>query len=167
MSKENIKCEDGCEDCSNKEPCCHTNETVSDKMQDARIALARLNQDRQEGLKKLEDKVSDLLNSEVLNMKHMNENKDLVITLRDLVNAANANLLVIEAHDRLLNMMISDLVNLTRNVEMQSHNTFVTSSHLQTLLAILEADGLITEDKMRDTWTQIVQAKQAELKPKE
>jgi hypothetical protein len=137
---------------------CET-DNLPEEVKQMRKVLETVNSNREKGLKTLDNKVQDLLNSEVINVDKMG-NAHLVSTLRDLSSGLNAALQVTEAENQLLDMVINDLGGLSQKLEAVIQNHFITGSHLQTLMALLINKGLLTEDELRQTWERM----QAEFK---
>jgi len=122
----------------------------------AQLALEVVRKNRKEGLQKLEDKVQSLMENETLTVENMPV--AVVSALRDVVVALNAALVTVDAEQKLADMIISDMINLTKNLDIQAKNGFVTSGHLQTLLSLLESKGIISEEGMRETWEKLMNA---------
>jgi hypothetical protein len=139
---------EGCSDCQGN---CETGQY--DKL---KLALKTLNDNRAKGLKQLEQKVQDLLDSEVVNVEHL-QNKDLVATLRDLAQGLNASLLHLESQNELVDMIVNDLTGLAMQFNEMKQSHFVTGAHLQTLISLMITKKQITEKQLRDTYTSLMQ----------
>jgi hypothetical protein len=143
-----------CKDCEGSCGSCETGEMLED-LKKMKLALDTINKNREQGLKTLEDKVQRLMESEVLNVDKMGGNADLVATLRDLAMATNSTFQTVEAENHLVDMVISDLIQVTSKLDAINQNLFVTGSHLQVLLQVLQSKKLITEEELRATWMQM------------
>jgi hypothetical protein len=139
-------CETECEGCESQ--------SLPEDLEQMRKVLEAVNGNRAKGLKTLEDKVENLLNSEVINVDKLG-NADLVATLRDLSSGLNAAFQAAEAENQLLDMVISDLGGLNQKLEAIIQNHFVTGSHLQTLIALLIDMQVLTEDQLRTKFQQM------------
>jgi Asp-tRNA(Asn)/Glu-tRNA(Gln) amidotransferase B subunit len=122
--------------------------------QDPQLVLQMVNKDREAGLERLQEKLTCLLESEKINIDNMPV--EVVNATRDLVSAVNACQTVLQAHDKFCSMLVSDLIGLTRAFEEQGKTLFVTGSHLQVLLQLLQEKGQITEQEMKDLWEKMV-----------
>ena len=143
-------------DCNCNDKSC-SNCPASEEMQDLQVMVTKLNKDRAEGLKRLEEKVNSLAEAPVLTAQTVSDPKVLVNTLREQEAALNASLLIIQAQNTLIDMIISDLGNTISNLQTHAQSSFLTAAHLQTLLTLLEKKGNITNQEMQQTYQEILQ----------
>lgn len=138
-----------CGNCENECGSCEVNELTEAEQQ-----LDTINSDRARGLAKLNHKVKQLLDSEEMTVGVL-EKPQLVSLLRDMTQALDATLLTQKAQNEIMNMLINDLIGLADKSNKLNQNLFMTGSHLQTLMKVLDTKGIITENEMRLTWQQI------------
>lgn len=118
-------------------------------------SIPKLNLKRKNGLQLLNKKVQDLLENDGL-VAGEHATKELVMAVRDLRNGLDAASEVLEAQNKLIDYILHDVPAVVQGVEVQSQNNFLTSAHLQTLMALLRDGGVITEEGMKDKWNQLM-----------
>jgi hypothetical protein len=131
--------------------------TEEEELRAAAKELEQVNVQRKASLQGLRDKVKSLSEQETINATHMSPAS--VMAFRDAIAAVNYALSGIEAHDKITDMITHDIIGLVQNVEALSNHLFQTSAFTQTLLETLKAKGLVTADDMKETWANMVKAR--------
>lgn len=116
--------------------------------------IQRIFLNRKAGLEKLEKCASNYDNRPLISgedAEQFNENM-----LRDVEAGIRAAFLTVEALSGLTDMLRHDLVGIIQEAEAVKMAGIQTSAYVQTLLALLEEKGVISDDEMRTMWNKVV-----------
>ena len=113
--------------------------------------LEMINKNRQAGIELLKKKIEVFDNREPLLGRSINEDE-----IRDIESAIRGALTVIDAHNALTDMILSDLINGLRQQEQLMQNHWRASAHLQVLIELLKSKGVFTEEERKEAWEKAI-----------
>jgi hypothetical protein len=133
---------------------------ISAEQQEIRNAAKHLeetNLKRKGSLEQLTKRVKNIMENEKINATHMSPAS--VEVLREASIAFSAALAGLEAHDAIIDMITHDIVGLVQNLDQLSTHLFQTGAFTQTLIEVLKAKGILTQEEMKETWAKMVKEK--------
>jgi hypothetical protein len=118
-----------------------------------------LEQQRKGAVASLDKKVNSLLDSVDKLTRPTLEGEDapavLANTLREIIQSLNSVHFALEAHDKLIDMIIQDLIGTVEQVQGSAQGLLHTSMMSQVMLTTLMDKGLITEEELKATHTKV------------
>jgi hypothetical protein len=115
-------------------------------MEQSKVVLDALNQQRKGGLIKLEQRVSDLMDKSITadNL----DNPSLVDTLRGVIQAVNSALLVMNSHDKLIDALMNEVVRLFSLSEESASGAMQASFASEVVGSLLLEKGVFTAEEL-------------------
>jgi hypothetical protein len=115
--------------------------------------LQLVNQQRTGSLKSLKDRLSEVLASEHINVSNMSQHT--VKALRDLGFAVNAACQVLDANEKLLDMIVHDVTEVIQVHDKMAGHVLQTQAYTQTMLALLKKKGFTTDEELQAVWAEL------------
>lgn len=112
--------------------------------------LQMLNEQRAGSIKSLKERLAKLLANDKLNVSNMSAVS--VELHRDAGFALNSACQALEAHDRLVDMLVHDLTQVIQTQDRIAGHALQTSAYVQTILAILKKKGLTDDNELQAVW---------------
>ncbi len=125
------------------------------QVMEGRKKLEELTINRRVSLNTLKVKVEDLLENDGLHVADT-VTKEHVSALRDIRKALGAVLTSIESSDKLLDMLMNDVPQMTGMIGEIRDTSWLSSAHLQTLLGLLVKKEIISDEEMKEEWKVLV-----------
>lgn len=125
------------------------------QMEKSQMVLQALHNQRKGALAELEKKANNLLNDTSNltkpNLDGEDSSKILANTLRELIASINSTQLVLDSHDKLVDMIINDLGGALDQINGTGNGLLQTSMMAETLVQTLLSKGVVTEDELKET----------------
>ncbi len=118
-----------------------------EKMEGAQIILNTINQQRKGALEILERKAEQLSANEDLNMEKL-ESAVLVNFARELVQSVNSSFLTLEAHDKLIDLIIGDLSASVAQLQSLSGGLLQVGGTSEILVQALLDEKILTRESL-------------------
>ena len=140
-------------------------QSAQKEMEQAQIVFDALQKQRHGALHELEKKTQKLLENTGKLTKPKLEGEEgpkiLANTLRELVTAVNSTHLVLEAHDKFIDMLVQDVKGAIDQVQGQAmlHMSVMSEVMMQTLLS----KNVFTEEELKETHKEVAAATQQRL----
>lgn len=125
-------------------------------MAEALRELEQVNTQRKTSLEMLKNKVQSLLDNDKINAQNMAP--ATVGVLRDTVSATNLILSGLEAHDKLLDMAINDIVGTITSLSEMERHLFESSALVQGIFEALQQKGVLTREDVKTAWDSLVKS---------
>lgn len=134
---------------------------AENQMEKGQIVLQALQNQRKGALKELERKANNLLNdaSQLTkpNLEGEESGKILANTLREIVTSVNSVQLTLDAHDKLIDMLINDLGGMLDQLNGTTNGLIQTSMMVEVMLKTLMDKGIFTEDELKEAHKVVAQ----------
>jgi hypothetical protein len=124
-----------------------------------KIVLDTLQQQRKGSLAALESVVDRLVkDTDKLtkpSLESENSGAILANTLRELIKCLSSTQLALDSHDKLMDMLINDLTSTITQLNGTTQGLLHTSMMAQTMLSTMIKKGVVTEDELKETHTEV------------
>lgn len=132
------------------------NQPTKEQMEKLARDLALVNEQRGGAIKSLRERLSDVLSNENVSVANMSQHT--VKALRDLAYSLNSACQALDAHDKLMDMVIHDVTEVIQIHDKMAGVVVQTSAYTQTLLALLKKKGFTTDEELQQTWNELSKA---------